>query len=279
MGWLVGPILVYGTTLMGGTMVLRGYARLPASPTASGGSWRTSASAISASPRPSRARFMADPRLRRRRASIFRRYRIFVLHRRSLDAGSLALAVRTHWRRSGCRSSTSPAAPRWAASLARSSPQPIKPCSFTRPVPGTDAAAILDEAGRESPPGEVGELVMRRAPIGLTQGLWHDDAALPRRATGRRWPGVWHHGDFAMRDARRLLLRARPLRRHAEDRRQAHWPLRDRGAAAGDRPRSREAAAIGVPDPVKGTAIVCVCVRAATSVPEGEDAGRACRRP
>ncbi len=36
--------------------------------------------------------------------------------------------------------------------------------------------------------------------------------------------------------------------------------------------RIKEAAAIGVPDPIKGTAIVCVCVRRSESVPEGEDA-------
>jgi acyl-coenzyme A synthetase/AMP-(fatty) acid ligase len=40
---------------------------------------------------------------------------------------------------------------------------------------------------------------MRRAPIGLTQGLWHDEARYLELLVP--YPGAWHHGDFAMRDA------------------------------------------------------------------------------
>ena len=146
---------------------------------------------------------------------------------------------------------------------------PIKPCSFTRPVPGT-AAAIFNEAGREAPAGTVGELVMRRAPIGLTQGLWRDD----ERYIGgywSTWPGVWHHGDFAMRDGDGyyyVLGRSDDTLKIA-GKRTGPSEIEALLLASG---RIKEAAAIGVPDPIKGTAIVCVCVRRGELVPEGEDA-------
>ena len=52
---------------------------------------------------------------------------------------------------------------------------PLKPCSFNCALPGT-GADVVDETGASAPPGQVGELVMRRPSIGLTRGLWHDDA-------------------------------------------------------------------------------------------------------
>ncbi|MBZ0218446.1 MAG: AMP-binding protein, partial [Fimbriimonadaceae bacterium] len=68
---------------------------------------------------------------------------------------------------------------------------PIKPCSFTAPIPGT-GAAIVDSDGHEVPRGEVGELIMRQVSIGLTRGLWQGD---PRyeESYWSRFPGAWHH--------------------------------------------------------------------------------------
>jgi acetyl-CoA synthetase len=146
---------------------------------------------------------------------------------------------------------------------------PIKPCSFTRPVPGT-AAAIFDETGREAPAGAVGELVMRRTPIGLTQGLWRDEGRYID-SYWSTWPGVWHHGDFAMRDADGyyyVLGRSDDTLKIA-GKRTGPSEIEALLLATG---RVKEAAAIGVPDPIKGTAIVCVCVRRSAAVPEGEDA-------
>ncbi|MCC7273661.1 MAG: AMP-binding protein, partial [Alphaproteobacteria bacterium] len=76
---------------------------------------------------------------------------------------------------------------------------PIKPASFTGPIPGS-GADIVDEAGDSVPPGTVGELVMRDAPMGLTAGLWRE----PERYLDSYWrriPGMWVHGDWASRDA------------------------------------------------------------------------------
>ena len=134
--------------------------------------------------------------------------------------------------------------------------RPLKPCAFNTPVPGT-GADVVDEAGRSVPPGVVGELVMRRPVIGLTRSLWNEDERY-LQSYWRTWPGIWHHGDFASRD---------------ED---GHWYIWGRSddtlKIAGKRTgpaeieallmateKLAEAAAIGVPDPIKGSALVLVC--------------------
>ena len=134
--------------------------------------------------------------------------------------------------------------------------RPLKPCSFNTPVPGT-GADIFDEAGRPVPPGTVGELVMRRPVFGLTMSLWNDDARYVQNYWST-WKDVWHHGDFASRDA------------------DGHWYIHGRSddtlKIAGKRTgpaeieallmstgKLAEAAAIGVPDRIKGSALVLVC--------------------
>ena len=134
--------------------------------------------------------------------------------------------------------------------------RPLKPCSFNTPIPGT-GADVVDEHGRSVPPDTVGELVMRRPPIGLTQGLWRDNERYIQTYWST-WPGVWHHGDFASRDS------------------DGHWYIWGRSddtlKIAGKRTgpaeieallmgtgKLGEAAAIGVPDPLKGSALVLVC--------------------
>ncbi len=134
---------------------------------------------------------------------------------------------------------------------------PLKPCSFTAPIPGT-GADVIDAEGRSVGRGTVGELVMRRPSIGLTRGLWNDR----ERYLDTYWkviPGMWVHGDFASIDA------------------DGYWYIHGRSddtlKIAGKRTGPSEiesllletgevieAAAIGTPDPIKGTAIICVCV-------------------
>ena len=138
--------------------------------------------------------------------------------------------------------------------------RPLKPCGFNTPVPGT-GADVVDESGRAVPPDSVGELVMRKHVMGLTQGLWNEDERYIQNYWST-WPGIWHHGDFASRD---------------ED---GHWYIWGRSddtlKIAGKRTgpseieallmatgKLAEAAAIGVPDPIKGSTLVLVCVRKA----------------
>jgi acetyl-CoA synthetase len=134
---------------------------------------------------------------------------------------------------------------------------PLKPCAFAGPVPGT-GADVVDAAGTSVGPGVTGELVMRSPSIGLTRGLWQD----PERYIQNYWssvPEVWMHGDFASRDADGMWY--------------VHGRSDDTLKIAGKRIGPSEieallmaagllidAVAIGVPDPVKGTAVVCVCV-------------------
>ena len=134
---------------------------------------------------------------------------------------------------------------------------PLKPGSFAGSIPGM-AAAVVDEQGRDVPPGRVGELVMRAPSMGLTRGLWKD----PQRYLDSYWtliPGLWVHGDFASIDAEGFWY--------------VHGRSDDTIKVAGKRVGPAEiesillatglvadAAVIGAQDAVKGQALVCVCV-------------------
>ncbi len=255
MGWLVGPILVYGTTLMGGTMVLaEGVPDYPSGDRI----WRLvdekRISYLGVAPTMVRS-FMADA---------------------SFDAGQYDLSSLRIFVSTG--EAWTPEAWTWlfeiigkrripilnfsggtemGGILSSVVTLPIKPCSFTRPIPGT-SAAIFDDAGNVADPGEVGELVMRRAPIGLTQGLWRDD----ERYIESYWstyPGVWHHGDFAMcdEDGYYYVLGRSDDTLKIAGKRTGPAEIEALVLATG---HVKEVAAIGVPDPIKGAAIVCACV-------------------
>jgi acetyl-CoA synthetase len=134
--------------------------------------------------------------------------------------------------------------------------EPIKECSLGFPALGQDMD-VLDAEGRPVR-GEVGELVCRRPWPGMTRGLWGD----PERyleTYWRRFPGVWTHGDWASVD---------------ED---GYWYLHGRSddtlniagkrigpaeleSAALGHDAVAEAAAIGVPHPVKGEVAWIFCV-------------------
>jgi acetyl-CoA synthetase len=129
--------------------------------------------------------------------------------------------------------------------------QPIKPMSLGGPALGM-AVDVYDDKGKPVR-GEVGELVCTRPWPGMTRGLYKD----PDRYLATywsRWPDVWVHGDWASID---------------ED---GDWFLHGRSddtiKVAGKRlgpaevesvlvthPAVVEAAAIGVPDEVKGEAL------------------------
>lgn len=137
--------------------------------------------------------------------------------------------------------------------------QNVKPCGFAGPIPGM-GAVVVDDDGTPLPRGRVGELALTVPSIGLTRGLWRD----PERYIESYWsriPGLWVQGDFASVD---------------ED---GDWFVHGRSddtiKIAGKRTgpaeiealllatgKVAEAAAVGVPDPVKGSAVVCVCVPA-----------------
>jgi acetyl-CoA synthetase len=127
-----------------------------------------------------------------------------------------------------------------------------KPCAFSGPVPGM-AVDIVDA---EAHPlhGEVGELVLRAPWPGMTRGFWRD----PDRYIATywsRWPGVWYHGDWAevADDGFWYILgRSDDTIKVAGKR---VGPAEVESALVGH-PAVQEAAAVGVPDEIKGEKLV-----------------------
>ncbi|MGA8016612.1 MAG: AMP-binding protein [Candidatus Dormiibacterota bacterium] len=135
---------------------------------------------------------------------------------------------------------------------------PLRPGAFAGPVPGM-VADVLDESG--SPVrGRVGELAVRMPWPGMTRGFWRD----PQRYLDTYWsrfPGVWVHGDWAEVDEAGLWY----IRGRSDD------TIKVAGKRLGpaevetalvSHPVVAEAAAIGVPDPVSGEALVAFVVLA-----------------
>ncbi|HEX9069902.1 MAG TPA: AMP-binding protein, partial [Ktedonobacterales bacterium] len=133
---------------------------------------------------------------------------------------------------------------------------PIKPCSFSGPVPGI-AADVVDDAGNPLR-GQVGELVIRQPWPGMTRGFWHE----PERYEAAYWqriPNTWVHGDFAAIDEDGfwyILGRSDDTIKVAGKR---LGPAEVESAAVAH-PAVGEAAAVGVPHPVKGEAIAVFLV-------------------
>jgi acetyl-CoA synthetase len=136
-----------------------------------------------------------------------------------------------------------------------------KPCAFSGPVPGM-AVDIIDPEGN-SIRGEVGELVLRAPWPGMTRGFWGDPARYIDTYWSR-WPGVWYHGDWAEVDDDGLwyiLGRSDDTIKVAGKR---VGPAEVESALVGH-PAVQEAAAVGVPDAIKGEKLVgFVILRAGT---------------
>jgi acetyl-CoA synthetase len=134
--------------------------------------------------------------------------------------------------------------------------KPLKPASFAGPIPGM-AADVVDDQGR-SVRGQVGELVVRAPWIGMTRGFWND----PERYLETYWsrfPDVWVHGDWAAVDDDGLwyiLGRTDDVIKVAGKR---LGPAEVESALMKS-PAVVEAAAIGVPDEVKGESVVCFAI-------------------
>ena len=134
---------------------------------------------------------------------------------------------------------------------------PIKPCGFSAPCPGIDAD-VLDDAGKSVGANQVGELAIKKPWIGMARGFWQERERY-LETYWSRFDDIWVHGDWAMKDA------------------DGHWFILGRSddtlKVAGKRvgpaevesllvahENVAEAAVIGVPDEMKGTAMVAFCV-------------------
>jgi acetyl-CoA synthetase len=133
---------------------------------------------------------------------------------------------------------------------------PLNPCAFAGPCPGMDAD-VLDENGN-SVRNQMGELVVRSPWPGMTSGFWHDRARY-LETYWSRWPDIWRHGDWAEIAEDGLWY----IRGRSDDTIKLAGkrlgPAEVESALVAD-PGVAEAAAVGVPDALKGEALVCFVV-------------------
>jgi acetyl-CoA synthetase len=134
--------------------------------------------------------------------------------------------------------------------------EPIAACSLGGPALGCAVDVVDDDCNPVR--GVVGELICRRPWPAMTRGMWKEpDRYL--ETYWSRWPGVWWHGDWASIDADgRWFLHGR-----SDD------TIKVAGKRLGpaevetalvEHPAVVEAAAIGLPDELKGETLVCYVV-------------------
>jgi len=143
-----------------------------------------------------------------------------------------------------------------APHLSPSPLSPLKPCTVGGPGLGMDMD-IFNEEGKPVR-GEVGYVVMKKPCPSMTKGFWND----PQRyieTYWSRWPKIWYHADWGLIDNEGFWF----VLGRADD------TIKVSGRRVGpaevesallEHPSISEAAAIGVPDEVKGEEIVCYVV-------------------
>ncbi|MEZ4746349.1 MAG: AMP-binding protein [Calditrichia bacterium] len=134
--------------------------------------------------------------------------------------------------------------------------RPLKPCAFSGPVVGMDADVLNDKG--EPVRGTVGELVIRQPWIGMTRGFWRDDERY-LDSYWRTFENIWRHGDFAAIDDDGLWF----ILGRSDD------TIKIAGKRLGPaevesivnaHAAVTESAAIAVPHPVKDNEVVVFCV-------------------
>ncbi len=133
---------------------------------------------------------------------------------------------------------------------------PIKECSLGGPCLGVDAD-VVDEDGRPIR-NQTGELVIRNPWPSMTRSLWKDRERYIETYWSR-FKGVWVHGDWASIDSDGYWF----LHGRSDDTLKVAGkrigPAEIESALASHK-AILESVAIGVPDEVKGEAIVCFAV-------------------
>ena len=196
-GWVVGhSYIVYAPLLLGCTTLL--YEGKPVGTPDAGAFWRVVADhrvdVLFTAPTALRAIKREDPK-----AEHLARHDVSSLRALFL-AGERSDPDTIEWARAALRV---PVVDHWwqtetgwpiAANCLGLEPLPIKPGSPTKPVPGYDVR-VLDEHGREQPPGVTGSVVLRLPlPPGCLTTLWNDDAGFVRSYLSR-FPGFYETAD------------------------------------------------------------------------------------
>lgn len=134
--------------------------------------------------------------------------------------------------------------------------QKLKPCSLGGPALGMDVD-VVNERG-EPVRGEVGELVCRKPWPGMTRGIYKDPERFLKTYFSR-FPNLWVHGDWASIDGDGFIF----LHGRSDD------TLNVAGKRLGPEEvetvlvandQVKEAAAVGLPDKVKGESVGCFVV-------------------
>lgn len=140
--------------------------------------------------------------------------------------------------------------------------RPIPAGGFNTPAPGI-AVDVIGESGAPCV-DEVGELAVMAPFVGMTHSFWRDDA-LYRATYWETFPGIWVHGDLALRDAQGNFF----LRGRSDD------TLKLAGKRIGpaeiedvliELDGVAEVAAIGVQDAAKGEKLVVMVIPAADAL-------------
>jgi amino acid adenylation domain-containing protein len=143
-------------------------------------------------------------------------------------------------------------------------------------IPGTEAY-VVDEAGNRVPPGVAGELVIRGPHV--MKGYWRNEAATAKalKAGPYPWEKVLHTGDIFRTDAEGFLyfvgrkddiIKSRGEKVSPKEVENVLYAL----------PGIREAAVVGVPDPILGAAIKAVVALEPGAAITREDVIRHCSR-
>ena len=134
---------------------------------------------------------------------------------------------------------------------------PLKPGSGTLPIPGVDIS-VVDESGADVSPNTKGYLVIRNPWPGMLLGLWGDDEKY-RAVYWSKYENCYYPGDYALRDDDGYLW----LLGRADD------VLKVAGHRIGTAELEScmvshndvaESAVCGIPDEVKGEAIIAFVV-------------------
>jgi len=134
---------------------------------------------------------------------------------------------------------------------------PLKPGSGTKPIPGLDIA-VVDDDGKEVSPNTKGFLIIKNPWPGMLLTLWGDDEKY-KKAYWSKFPNYYHSGDYAKIDEDGyfwLLGRADDVLKIAGHRigtAELESCIVSHGNIA-------ESAVCGIPDEVKGEAIIAFAV-------------------
>ncbi len=260
LGWMMGPWLIYGTLILGGTVVLYdGAVDHPRSDRLWNFCARHSVNVLGISP--SLIRKLAEYGFPQINGHDLSRLRAFASSGEPWDPASWWWLFDKAGQKRVPVINYSGGTEISGGILSNHPLAPIKPCGFAAPCLGI-AADVVDESGRSIESG-VGELAIRCPWIGQARGFWNN-AQRYLNTYWERVPGLWIHGDWVERDA------------------DGHWFILGRSddtlKVGGKRlgpaevesiltayPGVLEAAVIGIPDERKGTAIVGLCVARETN--------------